>query len=400
MSYKSKHTGAQVDEAVSKVLSGDIEGSNIKEGSIPLSALSTEVKDKIENAGGYEFLLDIGNDTEEHIANWVKICNDSRFYTNEMEQYPTYKGICTLLIAAGVIKFEYSVFGFDLGNICVEGPIVFSYNDIEEFPKGNFIKTNVATNDPTTITIDQGTFSTSGADWNAKEGEAGYIKNKPFRKIKSKYNEISNINSYFIITEGAFYPTNDLFIKYNNKTVLLAKEKQEIYWGDGTTVQIHDATFFLSDDGESNIIVVGECEFDFELIIALSSEFISISDAFLNQALTNLGIDNTKYILTVAPSNEFNIQEFINKFGFIPALNDDGYGNYEGYLAVTNKELFLDNVLCCGFNTSLAKCIYVNDNAEVVFFFEEGLAKGSVKVSFAENNIDSTPLYISWEPFQ
>jgi hypothetical protein len=52
MSYKSKHTGAQVDEAVSKVLNGDIEGSNIKEGSIPLSALSIEVKNKIENAGG------------------------------------------------------------------------------------------------------------------------------------------------------------------------------------------------------------------------------------------------------------------------------------------------------------------------------------------------------------
>ena len=130
-----------------------------------------------------------------------------------------------------------------------------------------------------------------GADWNAKQGEAGYIENKPFRKIKSKYNEISNINSYFVITESAFYPTNNLFIKYNNKTVLLAKEKQEIYWGDGTTVQIHDATFFLADDGESNIIVAGECEFDFELIIALSSEFISISDAFLNQALANLGIN-------------------------------------------------------------------------------------------------------------
>ena len=95
---------------------------------------------------------------------------------------------------------------------------------------------------------------------------------------------------------------------------------------------------------------------------------------------------------------KFNIREFIDKFGFIAELNDDGYGGYIGDLIVTNKELFLDKVLCCGFNTSLAKCIYVNNSAEVVFFFEEGLAKGSVKVGFAENDMNSEPTMIGWEP--
>lgn len=136
-------------------------------------------------------------------------------------------------------------------------------------------------------------------DWDAQEGEAGYIKNKPFRKIKSNNNEITNINSLFVITEEAFYPTIDLFIKYNNKIVLLAKEKQEIYWGDGVIVEMYNTLFYLRDDGESNIIVDSECEFDFELIIPLNSDFIpytikttpqELSDEDKNQALVNLGI--------------------------------------------------------------------------------------------------------------
>lgn len=296
-------------------MSTKVKGEAIKEGSVPLSALADEVKDKIENAGGYEFLLDIGNDTEEHIANWVKICNDSRFYYPESGTYPNYKGNCTFQIGAGIIQFEYSVLEHDMGNIRVGGTIFSSYNDVEEFPIGNYIKTNVATNDPTTITIGQCTFLTkSGADWNAQEGEAGYIENRTHYlehtevlNIQTKHHSNINVSEYaylefFInghyeiqikVQDGYFEKVLD---KYTNPY-----DTHPYFSG-----QIENGVLYFDiddwEDADPIVQIIGP------KYIKLSEGFIpdtvvktvpqTLTDVNKNQALTNLGIDPVvwKYI--------------------------------------------------------------------------------------------------------
>lgn len=277
----------------------------------------------------------------------------------------------------------------------------------------------------------------SGANWEAQEGYAGYIKNKPFAKIPlfgytfvveegNEYNPLGMTNLHYDVKKTASYIKIQFFDSRHeniifNKTINLSDAA-------GSTIEtfknthLGDFDISLFDYNDNYVLVIGGGYeelwnvsiqsayqyFNIEEITCLNDLFIpdtvlkttpqTLSNNDKNQALANLGIDNTKYILSIAPDNTFNIREFIDKFGFIAELNDDGYGGYIGDLIVTNKELFLDKVLCCGFNTSLAKCIYVNNSAEVVFFFEEGLAKGSVKVRFAENDMNSEPTMICWEP--
>lgn len=256
-----------------------------------------------------------------------------------------------------------------------------------------------------------------GADWNAQEGDAGYIENKPFytkgdtRQIDVDGDyiiSISDINTGdkidiswdLIYYDGKIFRGSTSFVTQEQSTTYYEKD-DFIINGAGVWLEMYVSGACDSLYGKVTVIVNSEVKTLEEKYIpdtVLKTFPQTLSDTDKNQALANLGIDNTKYILSVAPGNKFNIREFIDKFGFIAELNDDGYGGYIGDLIVTNKELFLDKVLCCGFNTSLAKCIYVSDSAEVVFFFEEGLAKGSVKVGFAENDMNSEPTMIGWDP--
>lgn len=151
-------------------------------------------------------------------------------------------------------------------------------------------------------------------------------------------------------------------------------------------------------------------EYEFEIRVyehkQISSNFVSdvvkttpqkLSDTDKNQALANLGIDNTKYILSCVPNESFDIQEFINKFGFVAEVNDNGYGEYIGNLSITNKELFFDAVLCHDFDDGVSKCIYIN-NETVSFMFMGNATNGHIVVIYHENDINSTPAYIHWEP--
>ena len=99
-----------------------------------------------------------------------------------------------------------------------------------------------------------------------------------------------------------------------DELALLAKEKQELYYGDDKQLDLDDVQFYMGDDGESNILISSEVDFD--LIIALSSEFIpdtvlkttpqTLSDTDKNQALANLGIDPIvwKYMCAPLPIND------------------------------------------------------------------------------------------------
>ena len=486
MSYKSKHTGAQVDEAVSKVLNGDIEGSNIKDGSVPLSALDYDFKKKIKSSNvslrPVKSLLSLKHTTERNPDT-----DDERYiifvdsYLSDLyeEEYePENPHFCVKHFTNEVIELvpnqDITINGntFRLNNIYDEeldeiynklvifhpfsnpsvddfyiidenelvddlGDIMCEHKDSKDLPFYLFYKIEENSIPQSALREDVQKKLSTTPDWNAQKGEAGYIENRPFYdNINNKFDindfeerieteeEFGETYTYSVYTATihnfdrynlaikikSFEDYDYYFIKY--------KEEKEIWTSNGSMnikpssdneeiiIEIVDPTNFqnyldnvyyrLYEDYFNNYIKHIKDVYLPDTVIKTTPQTLSTNDK--NQALSNLGIDNTKYILSVAPDNKFNIREFIDKFGFIAALNDDGYGGYIGELVVANQELFLDNVLCCGLNnTSLAKCIYVKDN-DVVFFFEEGLAKGNVKVSFAENDINSAPLYICWEP--
>ena len=250
------------------------------------------------------------------------------------------------------------------------------------------------------------TDSESQADWNAQEGEPGYITNKPFY-TEGDIRQI-DVNGEYSIAIGEFnigdridiswdlvYYNDEIFRGSTSFVIQEGEEPTQYYEGDnfyiwgGKTFEMY--AYGASDSlyGKVTVMVNGEIKTLEEkyipnTIIKTTPQILSETDK--NQVLANLGIDNTKYTLLGTPDNGFNIQEFINKFGFIPELKDNGYGGYIGDLVITNKELFIDAVLCCDFENGVSKCIYINNNT-VSFMFMGYITNGHIVVSYAENDI-------------
>lgn len=336
-----------------------VKGEAIKEGSIPLSALATEVKDKIENAGGG--------------ANWDAAEGEAGYIENKPF------GIGEELIPLDmIVKFS------QLQKVSVD----WASNVFDVY-----------------LHPDPGYDSFISKDINPDADDILNIKEKGAGRVFGY--SINNKMIYEEIDHNNFNQTLDgidtqfdfvLGMKYSQDTIGDTGNYFVVY--EGVMYVIHNITYnkIYNDESYMNVYHTEKIHENYLPDTVLKTTPQTLSESAKNQALANLGIDNTKYILSVAPDNKFNIREFIDKFGFIAELNDDGYGGYIGDLIVTNKELFLDKVLCCGFNGSLAKCIYVNNSGEVVFFFEEGITKGRVKVGFAKNDMNSEPTMIGWEP--
>jgi hypothetical protein len=242
MSYKSKHTGAQVDEAVSKVLNGDIEGSNIKEGSIPLSALATEVKDKLNNIftvpddfieeqydepdeGGamgkvkQVYVTDILENgyTKVNIGGILGDINITDDFINIIMKYEVFEtekkeeSYSELFILIQDCTYTQQVY---INKSPFITPAIFTdVANINGDIRLDFVKS--VTDEETTIPEENkqlfkknmGSF----ADWNAQKGEAGYIENKPSivtpenveRKLYYQHlNTIININTEDLVTDS------------------------------------------------------------------------------------------------------------------------------------------------------------------------------------------------------
>lgn len=260
-----------------------VKGDKIKEGSIPLSALSSDM-----NIPAYtDFVKELSNEDinttlEIPYANEVVLVTpyDTRILnTGESTVYNNYGMTFTFTASQIASRIDLHIEG--QGSLNIFGIRV--YKGIKKIKK-EFLPDDIGT-----------------SNWNAQEGEEGYIENKPFRIIKSKDGQITNINSYFTIREDEYYPTSDLYIKYNNKTTLLTREKDILFWDDGAIVDVDNCYFYLTDDGDSNILITTDYSDEFELLVTLSSEFIpntvlkttpqTLTDDNKNQALANLGID-------------------------------------------------------------------------------------------------------------
>ena len=159
--YTSSFSGAQIDEAVDKVINGDIEGSNIKEGSIPLSALADDAK---------------------NIPNLGIVIRSLNFTLSEEETERTLKVLH--LYKGNLIKISFS---YDDGELIIDGDHIFfidnsldSYNDFILNCLDLNMYIGVSTEGLSTYRTIIEEISHPTPDWNAQVGEAGYIENKPF----------------------------------------------------------------------------------------------------------------------------------------------------------------------------------------------------------------------------
>jgi hypothetical protein len=318
MSYKSKHTGAQVDEAVSKVLNGDIEGSNIKEGSIPLSALDENVKRELNVKFGLS----------DYIGTLTKNGDNLTFSNTIFLKDRDRIGECPP--SSG----EYDL--SSLFNGGPDGKLTVVYDASSDKFKATLINNDSGY---WNITVYNNMFNkeTPTPDWNAQEGEAGYIEHRTHYERSqsielkdvecSEYIDLVGTNEYFgelieratkIIVDYSFTeyddsdPENIYEESYSgHKEIQVTAGQQYTEWLD--TLQFYIETVKDADIGEGNVITVMqifvgppikdgyfkitvECEpkqldekFIPDTVLKTTSQTLTNTDK--NQALTNLGID-------------------------------------------------------------------------------------------------------------
>ena len=178
-----------------------VRGDKIKEGSIPLSALSNDVK-YVTGSYNVEAVFNAAGTYPFNFADY--------YFCKVGNKFVSLSGIGdgrSIQIFDGppiYIKYEYN------------GRSTCVITDVSGYISKERPVEIVTINKSNSLFLPDGI---GGANWNAQQGEAGYIDNKPLGIIKSNNGQKTNINSLFVITENAFYPTNDLFIKYNNKIV-------------------------------------------------------------------------------------------------------------------------------------------------------------------------------------
>jgi hypothetical protein len=198
-----------------------------------------------------------------------------------------------------------------------------------------------------------------GADWNANEGEAGYIKNNPFeiKKFNSIITKDDNYTLKFMTADDEadllnleYYKVNH-YIQYGQDIYKLNQQDFNIPNGKNTfTITYNQGYYYLSAtkydaDGLLENIEYGDLKIFFIInyidVLFLDDTVIkttpqSLSDADKNQALANLGIDPVVWKYMCEPiviESGINIPaDLLEK---INSLNDTNYSYY----------LFLCNVI-------------------------------------------------------
>lgn len=289
-------------------MSTKVKGDKIKEGSIPLSALSSDM-----NIPSYvdfvKKLSDEDNNTTLSIP-----------YTNQVVLV-RYDGTRILNSGESTTYSDYGmVFTFTASQasssleLHIEGNGTLNPFDIKVYKGINKIKKEFLPDD------------IGGADWNAQEGEAGYIENKPFSKehvnkalTNYYYDEVLNRiihasaeggeairldNDYtieFTVIDGASltnpFSVPNIVGEYIVETLMGASYILGV-------VQFEDSLFVQIYGGPEDLL-----DIEYDIIKTLKGQYIdntviktttqTLSDNDKNQALANLGIDPVvwKYIV-------------------------------------------------------------------------------------------------------
>ena len=316
--YTSNFTGSQIDEAVDKVINGDIEGSNIKEGSIHLSALADDAK---------------------NIPNLGIVIRSLNFTLSEEETERTLKVLH--LYKGNLIKISFS---YDDGELIIDGDHIFfidnsldSYNDFILNCLDLNMYIGVSTEGLSTYRTIIEEISHPTPDWNAQHGEAGYIKNRTHyygNTVKFKYNEYDDLyeTDYVPSDEGPIYieDVHDWNKKYEIPSIETSEDGRSGYdWSNALTIKFWDTSeeyygefrVGYTIDNSKVVAIYNENEADVDYdsrikamnifnVVRIESEFIpdtviktipqTLSDADKNQTLANLGIDpvQLKYLMS------------------------------------------------------------------------------------------------------
>lgn len=86
------------------------------------------------------------------------------------------------------------------------------------------------------------------SDWNAKEGESGYIKNKPYEIFKSRIEKVDNNTLRVKIAEDEYsgnYSVTGHYIKWSNSLYKLQHDETNLEIGDG-----RDILYVIYDKGD------------------------------------------------------------------------------------------------------------------------------------------------------
>ena len=267
-----------------------VKGDKIKDGSIPLSALSSEIKNKL------------GDDKYKKLDwyysdNWgacVAESQTNKIIINE-ETYDLTDEPVSITVNGKEYGFMYSD--------AMEGPRVIAFashdSEIDILTNNVFILNEVP--------------STATPNWNAQEGEAGYIKNRTHSaKIINPIVASDNLIEYNWITDynklHMIYPSNiggykTLYLPHGEPMTISGNEFFEvdkysidIEWDGDSSIRL-----VFVEGGANNFaqyftqnLTVGE-------YVQLSGVYIpdtvlkttpqTLSDSDKNQALANLGID-------------------------------------------------------------------------------------------------------------
>lgn len=135
-----------------------VKGDAIKEGSIPLSALSSEIKNKLGNDKYKKLDWYYNDDAGAYAAK----SQTNKIIINEKEY-----DLTDDTVGIAINDKEYGFSYYDYG-----GYHVIAYGSEEE-------DVDILTNN---VFILNESSSVTTSNWNAKEGEAGYIENKPFEE--------------------------------------------------------------------------------------------------------------------------------------------------------------------------------------------------------------------------
>lgn len=186
-----------------------------------------------------------------------------------------------------------------------------------------------------------------GADWNAKEGEAGYIKNKPFgegyEKLEWQYSDeygclIAQLQTNKIFINGVEYT-----LDYQDVTGIYVNGTEYGFLAYDTFIAAFGSDDSVIDTLTNNVFALGESVIDEKYLpdTVLKTTPQTLSDDDKNQALVNLGIDPVvwKYMCNpcIVRENDAvpydlldNEGELDNKYAKYPSMFrlDDGISTY------------------------------------------------------------------------